>query len=86
MNGDALLVAGIIAGLLIIAAVAWYYYAAPHPSQPSVGVSESEINSIGSGYGEMNMPSTLGNESNLPNPDAISVDENDVDMNLPSSI
>ncbi len=81
---DAVAIAVIV--VLAIAAVAWYFYASPHPSTPATGVSASEINSIGAGYGEMNLPQSIGGEGNLPNPDTISVDTNDINMDLPPSI
>ena len=86
MRASAYLVAGAIALLVIIGAVVWYYYAAGHQSLPTAGVSPSEINSIGSGYSDMNLPQSLGGEENIPDPNAITVDANDMNMDLPPAI
>ena len=87
MKGNAV---AIIVAVVVLAAVAAVIYLAsnstPTNGTTSIGVSENEINSIGQ-YSELNLPSDVGTDENVPDPEStIVVDENDVSLDIPSDI
>jgi hypothetical protein len=79
----------IIIGILVVAVLAvlaFYYAGQQSGNTPQIGVSQEEINNLAANP-ELNVPSDIGAEENLPNPETdIVVDENDVTMELPSDI
>ncbi len=88
MNEAVYLAVGVL--LVVIAAVAYYsWHHGAATVSPSAGVAASDINAIASVNPELNVPPTIGsesNEANIPSPGIIAVDSNDTELNLPPAI
>ena len=76
----------LVAFAVILVGLAIAHLIANQQGTWSIGVGQEELNTLAAGSPELNIPEDIGTEGNMPDPEEIVVDENEVVMDLPESI
>ena len=76
----------LVAFAVILVGLAIVHLIANQQGAGSIGVDQEELNTLAAGSPGLNVSEDIGTEENMPDPEEIVVDENEVTMDLPESI